>query len=153
MDIELAEDLSCVEEVLVLENPKSQVVLVWCCTVKLGTGLDRSRGPLGQNGCMQRGYPNVLLCIPGYQGQVQDQRQPVAIDQEQYGQESVDAGFGNDVHVEAVAEVDGVDVVAFQVRVHDGEEDLQEEVDGIEKDSEQEQPVARQERHVSEVLQ
>lgn len=56
----------------------------------------------------------------------------------------MDAGFGNDVHVEAVAEVDGVDVVAFQVRVHDGEEDLQEEVNGIEKDSEQEQPVPRQ---------
>jgi len=53
----------------------------------------------------------------------------------------MNAGFGHDVHVEAVAEVDGVDVVAFQVRVHDGEEDLQEEVDGIEKDGEQEEPV------------
>jgi hypothetical protein len=52
----------------------------------------------------------------------------------------VDAGFGDDVHVEAVAEVDGVDVVAFKVRVHDGEEDLQEEVDGVEEDGEEEEP-------------
>ena len=52
----------------------------------------------------------------------------------------MDTGFRDDVHVEAVAEVDGVDVVAFQVGVHDGEEDLEEEVDGIKEDSEQEQP-------------
>ena len=36
----------------------------------------------------------------------------------------MDGGFGDDVGVEAVAEVDGVDVVAFEVRVHDREEDL-----------------------------
>lgn len=52
----------------------------------------------------------------------------------------MDASFWDNVHVEAVAEVDRVDVVAFEVGVHDGEEDLQEEVDGIEKDGEQEQP-------------
>ena len=46
----------------------------------------------------------------------------------------MDTGFGDDVHVEAIAEVDGVDVVAFEVRVHDGEEDLQEEVHGVEED-------------------
>ena len=55
----------------------------------------------------------------------------------------MDAGFGDNVHVEAVAEVDRVDVVAFEVGVHDCEEDLQEEVDGIEEDGEQEQPVQR----------
>ena len=52
----------------------------------------------------------------------------------------MDTGLGDDVHVQAVAEIDRVDVVAFQVRVHDGEEDLQEEVDGIEQDREEEQP-------------
>jgi len=52
----------------------------------------------------------------------------------------VDAGLGDNVHVEAVAQVDGVDVVAFQVAVHDGEEDLQEEVDGVEEDGEEEEP-------------
>jgi hypothetical protein len=54
----------------------------------------------------------------------------------------VDTGLGDDVHVQAVAEIDRVDVVAFQVRVHDGEEDLQEEVDGIEQDREEEQPAS-----------
>ena len=53
----------------------------------------------------------------------------------------MNAGFGDNVHVQAVAEVDGVDVVAFQVRVHDCEEDLEEEVDGVEEDAEEEEPV------------
>ena len=75
----------------------------------------------------------ILLSIPNDQRQVQQQRQPVAVDEEQGGEESVDAGFGDDVHVKAVTEVDGVDVVAFQVAVHDGEEDLKEEVDCVEQ--------------------
>jgi hypothetical protein len=84
------------------------------------------------------GGPNSLLRVPRNQGEVEEQRQPVAVDQEEDGEERVDAGFGHDVHVEAVAQVDGVDVVAFQVRVHDGEEDLEEEVDSIEEDREEE---------------
>lgn len=52
----------------------------------------------------------------------------------------MDTSLGDDVHVEAVAQVNRVDVVAFQVRVHDGEEHLQEEVDGIDQDGEEEQP-------------
>jgi hypothetical protein len=51
------------------------------------------------------------------------------------------ACFRHDVHVEAVAQVDRVDVVAFEIGVHDCEEDLEEEVDGIEEDGEEEQPV------------
>ena len=54
----------------------------------------------------------------------------------------MDTGLGDDVHVQAVAEIDGVDVVAFQVRVYDREEHLQEEVDGIEQDREEEQPAS-----------
>jgi hypothetical protein len=81
---------------------------------------------------------NILLRIPGHQRQVQQQRQPISIDKEQNREESVEAGFRDDVHVEAVAQIDRVDVVAFEVRVHDGEEDLQEEVDGIEEDGEEE---------------
>lgn len=50
----------------------------------------------------------------------------------------MDAGFGDNVHVEAVAEVDGIDVVAFEIRVHDCEEDLEEEVHCIEQDREEE---------------
>jgi hypothetical protein len=85
---------------------------------------------------------NVLLRVPGKKGQVKDKRHPVAVDQEQDSQESVDTGLRDDVHVQAVAEIDRVDVVAFQVRIHDREEHLQEEVDGIEQDREEEQPAS-----------
>lgn len=82
----------------------------------------------------------ILLHVPGHERQVEDKRHPVAVDQEQDGQERVDTSLGDNVHVQAVAEVDRVDVVAFQVRVHDREEDLQEEVDGIEEHGEEKQP-------------
>lgn len=54
----------------------------------------------------------VLPAVPSQQRQIQNQRHPVAIDEEEEGQEGVDGGFGHNVCVEAVAEVDGVDVVA-----------------------------------------
>lgn len=79
-----------------------------------------------------------LLSVPRNQWQIQEQRQPVAIDQEQYCQEGVDAGFGHNVGVQAVAKVDRIDVVAFQIGVHDGEEDLEEQIDGIEQHCEEE---------------
>lgn len=50
----------------------------------------------------------------------------------------MDAGFGDDVHVEAVAKIDRVDVVAFEVGVHDCEEDLEEEVYCVKQHREQE---------------
>lgn len=56
----------------------------------------------------------VLLDVPAKERQVEDQRHPVSVDKEQEGQESVDGNFGDDVGVEAVAEVDGVDVVAVR---------------------------------------
>lgn len=115
-----------------------------------------------------------LLDVPGQERGVQDQWQPVSVDEEEERQKSVYGSFGDDVGVQAVAEVDGVDVVTatqgtlsaaissrgefgvprgegrrqqtlssrgrslgascdvpFQIAVHDGEEDLQEEVYGI----------------------
>lgn len=54
---------------------------------------------------------NVLLRIERQERQVQEDGQPVAVDNEEEGQESVDSGFGDDVGVEAVAQVDRVDVV------------------------------------------
>ena len=62
--------------------------------------------------------------------------------------------FGDNVGVQAVAEINRVDIVAgvrirlalpdtrgsgspFQIAVHNREEDLQEEIDGIYEDSEQ----------------
>jgi len=81
-----------------------------------------------------------FLCVPGKQRQVEDQGDPVPVDEEQNGDESVDGSFGDNVGVEAVAKVNRVDVVAFQIAVHDGEEDLKEEVDGIDKHCYQVEP-------------
>lgn len=36
----------------------------------------------------------------------------------------MDGSFRKDIGVQSVAEVDRVDVIAFQIRVHDGEENL-----------------------------
>ena len=110
---------------------------------------------------------HVLLSVPCQEGQVQDQSHPVSVDKEEEGQESVDSGFGDDVGVEAVAQVDRVDVVAgaklasieqvdapssicnhvssrchlpFQITVHDGKEDLEEQVDGVYQHRQQVQP-------------
>lgn len=113
---------------------------------------------------------NILLRVESQKRQVQQQREPVSIDQEQEGQESVNSGFGDDVGVEAVAEVDRVDVITiaqelsahrilntiansasicprnifqnipFQITVHDREEDLQEQVHCIDDDGEKVQP-------------
>jgi len=87
-----------------------------------------------------------LLDVPDQQRQVEYQREPISVDKEEECQKSVHGGLGDDVGVEAVAEVDGVDVVAFQIAVHDGEENLEKEVDGIYKDREKVEP--RFSRHV-----
>lgn len=54
---------------------------------------------------------DVLLAVPCQEGQVENKRDPVSVDEEQEGQESVNGGLRDDVGVQAVAEVDGVDVV------------------------------------------
>lgn len=43
-----------------------------------------------------------LFRVVGEQGQVQHQRYPVAVDEEEGGEEGVDAGLGDDVGVESV---------------------------------------------------
>ena len=55
---------------------------------------------------------NILLSIPNDHRQVQHQRNPISIDEEQEREERVDGGFRDDVSVEAIAQIDGVDVVA-----------------------------------------
>jgi hypothetical protein len=54
---------------------------------------------------------DALLDVPSKERKVQNQRNPVAIDEEEEGEESMDGGFGDDIGVEAVAQIDGVDVV------------------------------------------
>ena len=57
---------------------------------------------------------DALLRIENKQRQVQDDSKPVSVDDEQEGQESVNGGFGDDVGVETVAEINGVDVVTVE---------------------------------------
>ena len=58
----------------------------------------------------------LLLDVPREERQVEYQRDPVAVDKEEEGQEAVDGSFGDDVRVEPVAEIDGVDVVTVYRR-------------------------------------
>lgn len=55
----------------------------------------------------------ILLSIPQQEWEIQKNGKPVTVDEEQNGKESVDGGFRYDVGVEAVAEIDGVDVVTI----------------------------------------
>lgn len=58
-------------------------------------------------------YDHLLLDIPRQQGNVEDQRQPITIDEEQERQETVYSSLRDDVGVQAVAKIDGVNVVAI----------------------------------------
>ena len=60
------------------------------------------------------GNGDALLRIENKQRQVQDDSKPVSVDDEQDGQESVDSGFGDDVGVKTVAEINRVDVVTVR---------------------------------------
>jgi hypothetical protein len=68
--------------------------------------------PLSASSIVYSLFLHILLCVPGQQRQVQDERHPVTIDQKQNSQESVYGSFGDDVGVEAVTEIDRVDVIA-----------------------------------------
>jgi hypothetical protein len=53
----------------------------------------------------------ILLSIPQQEWKIQENREPVTVDEKQDGKEGVDSGFRDDIGVEAVAEVDGVDII------------------------------------------
>jgi hypothetical protein len=50
------------------------------------------------------------------------------------------SGLRNDVGVESVAKIDGVDIVAFKVTIHNGKKHLEEQIDGIDQHGEEVQP-------------
>lgn len=54
---------------------------------------------------------DILLSVPGEQRQIEDNGQPIAIDNKEEGQEGVNGSFRDDVGVETIAEFDGVKVV------------------------------------------
>lgn len=57
----------------------------------------------------------VLLRVVCGHWQVEDECHPIPVDEEEERQEAVDRRFGNDVGVEAVAEVYWVDVITVEV--------------------------------------
>jgi hypothetical protein len=59
---------------------------------------------------------SILLRVPCQQRQIQKNSQPVSVDEEKYGKEAMYGCFGDDVGVEAVAKIDGVDVVTTAQR-------------------------------------
>lgn len=67
---------------------------------------------------------NDLLDVPAKERQVENQRNPISINEEKECQETVNSGLGNNVCVESVAEINGVNVITLKVAVHDGEKNL-----------------------------
>lgn len=80
------------------------------------------------SGVQQVGVCVNLVGVVGENGGIEQQHNPMACEQEHNGQSCVSRSFRQHVVVEPVAQINGVDVVALQVRVHDGEKDLQKEV-------------------------
>lgn len=89
--VQFAENFGRIQQVLVVIDPCFRVSLRRFAT--------------------QRGS-NILLGVEQHEGQVQHNSEPVPVDHKEEGQECVDSGFGDDVGVETVAKVDGVDVIA-----------------------------------------
>lgn len=84
--VQFPEYLRCVEEMLVVEDPVS---------LMLARGTQLVRCSDGERGGMR----SSLFRIVGKQRQIQDQSDPVSVDQEERCEEGVDSGFGNDVGV------------------------------------------------------
>lgn len=78
--------------------------------------------------------------VESKQWQIEQKGKPVPIDQEQNGQKSMDGGFWNNVIVQFVAKFNWVDIITLQIRVHYSEENLQEQVDGIENNRKDKKP-------------
>lgn len=56
-------------------------------------------------------FMNILLDVPAKKRQVENKRHPVSVDEEEEGQETMHSSLGDNVGVESVAEINGVNVV------------------------------------------
>jgi len=65
-----------------------------------------------------------FLDVEGEERCVEEQRDPVAIDKEEEGQEAMDGSFRYNVCVETVAEINRINIVTFQIAIHNREEHL-----------------------------
>jgi len=67
---------------------------------------------------------NDLLDIECHKWQIEDERNPVPVDEEQDSQEPMNRRFRNNVRVQTVAKVDRIDIVTLEITIHDSEEHL-----------------------------
>lgn len=98
VDVELSEDLGGVKKMGVVDDPSD-------CRLEIRGSVCGNRPPFREQ--------SSLLDVVSEERKIENERNPVAVDEEQKGQEAMDGRFGDDVGVEAVAEIDGVDVVAI----------------------------------------
>jgi len=77
------------------------------------------------------GIVHNLLDIPPQQGSVEDYGNPISVNEKEEGKEAVYGSLGYDVRVQSVAELNRVDIIALQVAIHYGKEDLQKQIHRI----------------------
>jgi hypothetical protein len=65
-------------------------------------------------GVKEMGILNDLLGVPGEQWDIEDKGYPIAVDEEQKCEKTVNSCFRDNIGVEAIAKVNGVDVVAIE---------------------------------------
>jgi hypothetical protein len=58
---------------------------------------------------------DILFDVPAKERQVENERHPVTVDEEEEGQETVHSSLGDDIGVESVAEVNGVNVITITI--------------------------------------
>jgi len=58
---------------------------------------------------------NNLLDVPAKERQVENERDPVTVDEEEEGQETVHSSLGDDIGIESVAEVNGVNIITVTI--------------------------------------
>jgi len=80
--------------------------------------------PEDLGGVQEMGVIHNFLDVECNEWQIEYKRNPVPVDKEEDGQEAMDGSFWYDVCVEAIAEIDGINVVTLQIAVHDRKEYL-----------------------------
>lgn len=81
-------------------------------TILIGEAMcQQTDGPPMATGKGVRKGQDTLFDIEGQERQVESNGQPVAINDEEEGEEGVDGRLGHDIRIEAVAQINGIDVV------------------------------------------
>lgn len=101
-------------------------------------------------GVKEMGILNDLLGVPGEQWDIEDKGYPIAVDEEQKREKTVNSCFRDNIGVEAIAKVNGVDVVAFKIAVHDRKKNLKKEVDSVDQHRQKKEPSFS--RHCDELV-